>query len=389
VRVAVLQGVRDVAPEAWDALVGEDGSPFLEWAWLSALEESEAASAETGWLPQHLTLWDGDRLVGACPLYVKAHSRGEFVFDHGWATAAERAGIPYYPKLLVGVPFTPAAGARFLAAAADRPRVIPLLASAIEDACRSEGFSSAHVNFCLPDEVEALAARGWLRRIGYQYQWRNAGFGSFDDYLASLRSKRRNQVRREQRELGEQGITIEALAGDAIPDALFPRMFDLYRRTVNLNPWGQQYLERATFDLLRERFRRRLCFIVARRGGKVIAGTFNVEKAGVFYGRYWGTERDVRHLHFNVCYYAAIAHAVARGHRRFEPGAGGEFKQLRGFDPVATDSMHFLVEPRLRNAVRDFLARERRAVGREIAWLDERSALRRDRPGPEEPEEPA
>ena len=387
-RVAVLQGVRDVAPAAWDALVGDDGSPFLEWAWLSALEESEAASADSGWLPQHLALWDGDRLVGACPLYVKAHSRGEFVFDHGWATAAHGAGIRYYPKLLVGVPFTPATGARFLAAPADRARVVPALAQVIEETCEAQDFSSAHVNFCLPDEVEALKARGWLLRIGYQYQWRNPGFATFDDYLTSLKSKRRNQVRREQRELDEQQIAIEALAGDAIPDALFPRMYDLYRRTVNLNPWGQQYLNRTTFDLFRERFRSRLCFVVARRAGRVIAGTFNVEKAGVMYGRYWGTEKDVRHLHFNVCYYAAIRHAIGRGHQRFEPGAGGEFKQLRGFDPAETSSMHFVAEPRLRKAVRDYLVRERRAVVDEMEWLEERSQLRRDRPGPAEPGEP-
>ena len=391
-KVRVLQGVRDVPVAAWDALVGDDGAPFLEWDWLAALEASGAASDDTGWLPQHLTLWDDDRLVGACPMYLKSHSLGEFVFDQGWATAAARAGIAYYPKMLVAVPFTPAAGPRFLAAPADRPRVIHALAGVLEDVCRREGLSSVHVNFCRPDEVAILTERGWLQRIGYQYQWRNPGFATFDDYLASLRSKRRNQTRRERRELDAQGITIEAFAGDAIPDALFSRMYDLYRRTVNLLPWGQQYLNRQFFDLVGRQFRRRLCFVVARRAGEVIAGTFNVEGGGVLYGRYWGTERDVRHLHFNVCYYAGIEYAIARGHRRFEPGAGGEFKQLRGFDPTETHSMHFLADSRLHGAVKDFLRRERRAVQREIEWLDDRSQLKRDRPepgGPEEPEEPA
>jgi predicted N-acyltransferase len=374
----VLGGITDVVPAAWNALVG-DGSPFLEWEFLHACEASGAASRRTGWRPRHLTIWQGDALVAACPLYVKGHSLGEFVFDQSWAAAAERAGIPYYPKLLVGVPFTPVTGARFLTRAADRPALVAALATALEELAAAEDVSSVHVNFCLPDEVEALAGRGWLRRVGYQYHWRNAGFAGFDDYLASLRSKRRNQVRRERQALGEAGIEIETLAGDAVPDELFGTMYRLYRRTVDRLPWGQRYLNPRFFELARDRLRDRLCLVVARRRGEVVAATFNVVKAGVFYGRYWGTHEDVRHLHFNVCYYAAIEHCIARGLGRFEPGAGGDFKQLRGFEPAVTTSMHLLREPRLRAAVRDFLARERRAVAHEMEWLDERTALRRDR----------
>jgi predicted N-acyltransferase len=376
-RVRIANGVREVPRAAWDALVG-DGSPFLEWGFLSAVEDSGAADRETGWLPRHLLLDDDGRLVGACPLYVKAHSLGEFVFDQGWAQAAYRAGIEYYPKLLVGVPFTPVAGARFLVGGGDRRQTIGLLAGALEELCRREALSSVHVNFCLPDEAEALDARGWLRRTGFQYQWTNAGFASFDDYLASLRSKRRNQTKRERRELVEQGVTIETFVGDAIPDRLVPRMFDLYRRTIEALPWGQEYLNLRFFELVAERFRSRLCFIVARQHGDVIAGTFNVQKGDVLYGRHWGTDRSLRHLHFNVCYYAAIEHCIDVGLARFEPGAGGEWKQLRGFDPHPTESMHFVRDLALRDAVRDFLVRERRAVAREMRWLEERSALRRD-----------
>ncbi len=374
--------MRDVPRAAWDALVG-DGSPFLEWDWLATCEDSGAATPATGWLPRPVTLWEGEHLLGACPLYVKGHSLGEFVFDQNWAAAAARAGIAYYPKLLVAVPFTPVTGVRFLAApGADRGEVIATLATALEAMCAEEDLSSAHVDFCLPDEVAALEARGWLHRTGWQYHWTNPGFASFDDYLASLRSKRRNQVRRERRELAGAGVEIVTHAGDDIPDDLFPRMFVLYRRTVEQLPWGQQYLDERFFTLARERLKHRLVFVVARHDGEVIAGTFNVAKGDTLYGRYWGAERALRHLHFNVCYYAGIEHCIARGLKRFEPGAGGEFKLLRGFDATATHSMHWLADPRLADAVRRFLVQERRAVAREIGWLGERTALRRDRGGP-------
>jgi predicted N-acyltransferase len=378
----VVEALRDVPRSAWDALVG-DGSPFLEWDWVTALEDSGAAAAATGWLPRHLTLWDDDRLIGACPLYVKGHSLGEFVFDQSWASAAARARIEYYPKLLVAVPFTPVTGTRFLAAAdVAAPGVVATLAAALEAMCGENGLSSVHVNFCLPEETEALAARGWLRRAAWQYHWTNTGFGSFDDYLESLRSKRRNQVRRERRALGEDAVEITAYTGDEIPDALFPRMFVLYRSTIDRLPWGQQYLEEGFFDLAAERLRRRLCFIVARQHGQVIAGTFNVRKGDVLYGRYWGADRELRHLHFNVCYYAAIEYCIAHGLRRFEPGAGGEFKLLRGFDASQTESVHWVRDPRLCDAVRRFLVQERRTVAREIDALIGHSALRRDR-GPD------
>jgi predicted N-acyltransferase len=374
----VVGALRDVSRDAWDALVG-DGSPFLEWDWLVALEEAAVVGPDTGWLPQHLTLWDGDRLVGACPLYVKSHSHGEFVFDHGWASAAQRARIPYYPKLLVAVPFTPVSGQRFLAAPGARAGVGAQLAAALEDVCARQGFSSVHVNFCLDDDRAALAARGWLHRTGYQYHWINRGFRTFDDYLASLRSKRRNQVRRERRALEEHAIVTEALAGDDLPDALVPVVYRLYRATVDTNPWGQRYLNRRVFELVWERWRSRLCVILARRHGEVIAGTFNVQKQGVLYGRYWGAFQEVRHLHFNVSYYAAIEHCIVHGLQRFEPGAGGEFKHLRGFDATETQSMHWIRDARFRDAVAEYLGRERAHVAGEIEWLDDNTARKRER----------
>jgi predicted N-acyltransferase len=355
------------------------GSPFLEWTFLACLEEAETVRPETGWLPQHLTLWDGARLIGACPLYVKSHSMGEFVFDQGWAAGAERAGIAYYPKLLVAVPFTPVAGSRFLARPADRGRVVHVLAAVLERIVEAQGLSSAHANFCREDEATALAERGWLHRTGWQYHWRNDGYATFEDYLGALRSKRRNQTRRELRALAEQGVRIRHWVGDAIPEAVVARLHDLYRTTIDDNPWGRPYLNARAFELLAERFRARLCVIGAERDGHLIAGTINVQKGDALYGRYWGAFERLRHLHFNVCYYAAIEHCIAHGLGRFEPGAGGDFKHLRGFDAQETRSMHFVVDPRLRAAVADWLARERAAVGEEIAWYDGRTALRRDR----------
>jgi len=376
VRIEVKDGLKSIDARTWNSLVG-DGSVFLEWEWLASLEESGCVSARTGWLPQHLTLWDGKDLVGACPLYVKSHSLGEFVFDHGWADAAERAGISYYPKLLVAVPFTPATGTRFLARdGADRRQVVALLGEGLKQVCREGGLSSVHVNFCLPDEVEALADAEFERRTGVQYQWHNPGWRTFDEYVAALKTKRRTQVRRERRELAEQGIEIEVLSGDAIRGELMPQMFELYRTTIDKLYWGRQYLNAKLFDLLGKRWKHRLCFIVARREGKLVAGTFNVEKGDVLYGRYWGAFEEIRFLHFNVCYYAAIEYCVGRGIRRFEPGAGGEFKHLRGFDATPTDSMHYLADRRLARAVAEYLSRERHAIERHIEALDARSSIR-------------
>ncbi len=370
-------GVREIPAAEWNALVGA-GSPFLEWEWLASLEEAGCVGPETGWAPRPLLLREGGRLVAACPLYVKGHSEGEFVFDWGWADAAERAGIAYYPKLLVGVPFTPVAGARLLAAPGeDRSLRVRQLAAALAELCRANELSGAHVNFCREDERDALEEAGFLPRLGFQYHWRNAGFARFEDWLGALRSKRRNQVRREQRALAEQGIVIEGLVGDAIPDVLIPQMFEIYLSTIRGNPWGRQYLNPRFFELLAARFRSRLCIVVARAGGELVAGTLNVQKDDALYGRYWGALRPLRHLHFNVCYYAGIAHAIEHGLSRFEPGAGGEYKQLRGFDAAPTWSCHWLADAKLRRAVERFLERERAEAGHAIDWYHAHTANRR------------
>jgi predicted N-acyltransferase len=374
----LLQGVRELPQDQWDALVGDE-SPFLEWSWLASLEEAGAVGPGTGWLPRPLVSRQGGRLVAACPLYVKGNSEGEFVFDWSWADAAYRAGIEYYPKLLVGVPFTPVTGRRFLIAPGlPRDEWIGHMGAALRQVVEQNDFSSAHVNFCQDEEVDPLADAGYDLRVGVQYHWHNRGYRDFEDYLGAFRSKRRNQVRRERRAMEREGVRIETLHGAEIPDALFTPMFRFYLATIDKKFYGRQYLNRRFFELVRQRFRERLCFVVASLDGEPIAGTFNVQKGDALYGRYWGADYEVRHLHFNVCYYAAIEHCILHGLQRFEPGAGGDYKQLRGFDATPTYSLHYVADPRLRGAIRRYLEQERSEAAETISWLRERSSLKGD-----------
>ncbi len=375
-RVEMLDGVAEVPRAAWDALVGDE-SPFLEWDWLASLEESGAVGPETGWLPRPLVVRDGSRLVAACPLYLKSHSEGEFVFDWGWADAAQRAGIRYYPKLLVGIPFTPVTGARFLIAPGqDRAKWIGRLGASLREVCESNELSGVHINFCRESETQALAHSDYMLRVGFQYHWKNSDYGGFEDYLARFRSKRRNQIRRERRAMIEQQIRIECRRGDAISDDLFDTMYRCYITGIENHTWGRQYLNRRFFELLAERFRERLCFVIARQGDDVIAGTTNVVKGSTFYGRYWGALKPLRHLHFNVCYYAAIEYCIQAGIQRFQPGAGGDYKFLRGFDAEPTYSLHYLAEPSLSEAVSRFLDAERAQAARAIDGLRAQSRLK-------------
>lgn len=378
VEVTLVRRLADITREDWDALLGPGGSPFLEWDWLQALEEAGCVTARTGWAPHHLVVRDGGRLVAAAPMYLKSHSQGEFVFDHGWAEAAERAGLAYYPKLLVAVPLTPASGPRILTHPAHaRAPLLTVVARALRELCTANDISSVHVNFCAEDELAPLRDAGFLHRLGVQYHWHNRGYASFDDYLGRMRSKRRTQARRELRDVADAGIEVVPLEGEAIDDALFAPMFRLYRSTIDKMYWGRQYLNEAFFEQLRRRWKRNLCLVAARRGGELVAGAINVQKAGVLYGRYWGCFEEVRHLHFAVCYYAGIAHCIARGHTRFEPGAGGDYKHWRGFDAARTHSLHYVAHEGFASAVAEFLQRERAYVDDVVDTLHERSALKK------------
>ena len=382
VTLRVIRNAAEVSRESWDALVGE-ASPFLKWDWLDSLEQSGCVNQETGWVPHHLVVEKGGQLVAACPMYLKLHSMGEFVFDYEWAEAAHRAGIQYYPKMLVGVPFTPVTGHRFLnAEGEDRSQLIQFMGQALAKIAADNKISSVHVTFCLADERAALEAVGFFPRNGIQYHWRNRRFKSFDDYLGSFRSDRRNKVKRERREVAQRGIMIRAYEGAALTQNHLRTMFRLYKGHIDRLYYGRQYLTQEFFDELHKRFADHLCLILAERDGKIIAGTFNVRDHAAMYGRYWGCSEEHPFLHFNVCYYSAIEHSIHLGLERFEAGAGGSFKQLRGLDPEHTTSMHYIVDGKFRRAVAGFLEQEREMIRRKRDLQLEHSQLKRD---PQEP----
>ena len=378
VTIRVVRKVGEVSPDEWDGLVG-GASPFIKWDWLDSLEQTGCVTEETGWLPHHLVVERAGRLVGLCPMYLKLHSMGEFVFDYEWADAAHRLGIQYYPKMLVGIPFTPVNGQRFVTAGnEDRNALVTLMGQALAKVATDNQISSVHVNFCLDDERTALERVGFLSRSGLQFHWQNQGCRSFEDYLSSFRSERRNKIKRERREIAQQGICIRPVEGDDVKPAHMRTMFKLYKHHVDQLYYGRQYLTREFFDVIQRRFVRHLCLMLAEVDGRVIAGTFNVRDQTAMYGRYWGAFEERPFLHFNVCYYSAIEHCIRLGLERFEAGAGGSFKQFRGLDPQPTSSMHYFVDGKFRRAVQRYLEEEQQIVRQKRKMLLDRSQLKRE-----------
>jgi len=368
----LADGLASFAAEDWDRCAGA-GDPFLSHAFLSALEDSGSATAQTGWRPLPIAI-DGidSRPAAVMPAYVKSHSLGEYVFDHGWADAYERAGGAYYPKLQIAVPFTPVPGRRLLAR---DPALAPALIAAAEQVVDANRLSSAHATFIQPEEVALFERADWLIRVDSQFHWMNEGFAGFDDFLATLASRKRKAIRKE-RALAVAGLEIVHLTGAALEEAHWDAFWAFYQDT-GARKWGQPYLTRDFFSLLGERLGERVLLILALRDGAPIAGALNLIGANALYGRYWGCVEDVPHLHFELCYYQAIDAAIARGLARVEAGAQGSHKLARGYRPVPTFSAHYIRDPRLRDAVADYLAAERRAVTREIAALDEMSPFRK------------
>jgi len=338
----------------------------VRWAFLATLEEAKTLGKAAGWIPQILLVKDGDgRLVAAAPAYLKLHSQGEFVFDFAFADLAQRMGHRYFPKLLAGVPFTPATGRRLLTRAGeDRETLMIVLAAALLELAKETGASSVHVNFALDDEIKALADCGFVERNGIQYQWHRREAETFDDYLARFASKRRNQIKREVREIKDEEIRIDVLKDSALDDDdLIAIAFKLYKTTVEKFYWGHQYLNHAFFEIARRRMRGALELVLARsKSGEPLGGAINFAGERRLYGRYWGATREVRFLHFNVCYYEGIRECLAKKLDVFEPGAGGEHKLARGFEPTVTKSAHFFREPRLHGPIASYIAREREAV---------------------------
>ncbi|WP_437301433.1 GNAT family N-acetyltransferase [Sorangium sp. So ce426] len=360
--------IRDIPESEWNALDGVSEAPFLTWAWFDALERTGCVGEAAGWLPHHITLRAEGALLAAAPAYLKDNSEGEFVFDHGWASASHQIGAPYYPKLVVAVPFTPATTPRLLVRRPeDRPALLPVLAETLRKLVARSRISSAHVLFPTEDEAAALSGAAMAHRCGVQFQFENEGYRTLDDFLARFNAKRRHQIRREMRESTSQGLSIDTLRGAEITPEIVDAMFGFYVSTVEKFAWGRQYLNRAFFEEIAARLRGGgaqggVEIVLAREGKRPIAGALNLAGPTTLYGRYWGASEERPFLHFNVCYYHPVEDCIARGLRRFEPGAGGSHKLVRGFAPSVTHSAHHIAHPRLDAAVREFLARERAAV---------------------------
>ena len=344
VTVKVVSRIAELSASDWDACAGDD-NPFLSFAFLEALEASGSATAETGWLPQHLALEDATgRLWGAVPLYLKSHSYGEYVFDWGWASAYERAGGRYYPKLQCAVPFTPVTGPRLLLRHDAPQQATATLIAAMIELARRHKVSSLHVTFPTRGEWERLGAAGFLQRIGQQFHWQNDGYETFENFLAALNSRKRKAIRRERREALENGIEIETLSGSDIKTRHWDAFFRFYRSTSD-RKWGEAYLTRAFFDLVGERMADRVALVMAKKNGRYVAGALNLIGRETLFGRNWGCLGEFPFLHFEACYYRAIDFAIARGLKRVEAGAQGQHKIQRGYLPVETYSAHWIRDP--------------------------------------------
>jgi uncharacterized protein len=382
--VRVVPRIDDVAAASWDACASLDlnstcpDNPFISHVFLRALEDSGSASSHAGWLPQHLLLEDGNGTLIACmPCYLKSHSQGEYVFDHGWAEAYDRAGGRYYPKLQVSVPFTPVPGRRLLVRAdANRTECETVLLQAGTTLANELGVSSLHMTFLTCDEWELAGQLGFLKRTDQQFHWRNEGYDSFDDFLAALTSRKRKAIRKERLEAFGDGIEVEWVTGRDLTEAHWDAFFDFYTETGS-RKWGSPYLNRRCFSLLGEGMADRILLVMAKRAGRYVAGALNFIGADTLYGRYWGSIGHHPLLHFEVCFYQAIDFAIARKLACVEAGAQGAHKLARGYLPVETYSAHYIADQGLRRAVADYLRRERRVVAREIALLVEESPYRR------------
>jgi predicted N-acyltransferase len=362
----IADGVAAIPAADWDACAGAD-NPFLSHAFLSIVEQSGSATPRTGWQPIPIVIDGADGCpVAIAPAYAKSHSQGEYVFDHGWADAWERAGGSYYPKLQIAAPFTPVPGPRLLLR--DPAQAAPLLA-AIEAVTNRHGLSSAHATFIAPDQVPLFEAAGWLIRTGTQFHWRNEGYGSFDDFLGALASRKRKAIRKE-RAAAVDGLTIRHVSGADISEADWDAFWVFYQDT-GARKWGKPYLTRQFFTLLGQTMADRVLLILAERDGVPIAGALNLIGADTLYGRYWGCTEDVPFLHFELCYYQAIDAAIARGLTTVEAGAQGEHKLARGYAPVTTWSAHYIPDRNFRRAIADFLKRERESVASDQEYLAE------------------
>ena len=384
VEVTLHDGIAEIDAATWDACAAPESAdggrpfdPFTTHRFLLALEDSRSVGGRTGWEPRHLAVRAGGEVVAVAPLYAKAHSQGEYIFDWNWAEALERAGGRYYPKLQGAVPFTPATGRRFLCRPGFEALGRAALVQAAVQVASDNRLSSAHWTFCTEDEAQAGEAMGLLRRVSQQYHWWDEGYGDFDGFLAALSSRKRKTIRRERAEAQGFGGDIAALTGPGIEPRHWDAMWRFYQDT-GARKWGRPYLTRAFFDLAAERFSNDVLLVVAERAKKPVAGALNLIGRDTLFGRYWGAVEHIPMMHFELCYYQAIDWALAHGLSRVEAGAQGEHKVARGYRPVLCHSLHWIAEPRFREAIADFLAREARAVEEEVEVLTSFGPFRRE-----------
>ncbi|HSW52338.1 MAG TPA: GNAT family N-acetyltransferase [Sulfuricaulis sp.] len=377
--ISIVDRLEHISAADWNAL-GTEGNPFLRHEFLAALEHTGCVSPKTGWQPQHLVAHaDGPlrgRLLGAAPMYLKNHSYGEYVFDWAWANAYAHAGENYYPKLVAGVPFTPAAGPRLLVApAADAGTIKTHLIQAALQHMQDTGASSLHWLFVTEADARLLEASSHLLRTGFQFHWSNPGYRDFDDFLSGFTAEKRKKIKRERRHVREAGIEMETLTGASISPAHWDRFHEFYLSTIHAHG-AYAYLTRDFFHRLGQALPEDAVLVLARKGNEYVAGALNLRGTDTLYGRYWGCRGEFHSLHFETCYYSAIEYAIARGLRRFEAGAQGGHKLARGFTPVVTRSAHRLVHPKFNRAIADYLARERLDVNACVNELNERAPFK-------------
>src|SRR4028119_1457718 len=358
--VTWVNRIADIPQAAWDAFSQPLKTPFLEWEWLNNLETSGSATAKTGWLPNHLTVWRNRELIAAAPFYIKGHSYGEFVFDHQWADLAHRLGVRYYPKLLGMTPFTPATGYRFLMAPGeDEDELTEIMVAAIDHFCDKNRISGCHFLFVDPDWRPLLERHGFTSWLHHSYIWQNKGFSTFDDYLAVFNANQRRNIKRERKAVEKADLRLQTLTGDEIPKSLFPLMYNFYADTCDkFGWWGSKYLTKRFFEQLHAHYRHRVLFVAAyseQDNRQPIGMSFCLTKGDQLYGRYWGSFQEIDSLHFDACYYTPIEWAIANGIQTFDPGAGGRHKKRRGFPATPNHSLHRFYNRRFNQILHSYI----------------------------------
>ncbi len=358
--VAWINRISEIPKAEWDALAMPLNTPFFEWEWLHNMESSGSATAHSGWMPYHLTVWRDRSLIAAAPLYVKGHSYGEFVFDHQWADLAARLGIEYYPKLLGMSPFTPAEGYRFLIAPGeDEDELTELMVAAIDHFCDRNHISGCNFLYVDPAWKPVMERHGFTSWLHHSYIWQNQGYQTFDDYLAAFNANQRRNIKRERKAVGIAGLTLKTLTGEAIPKSLFPLMYHFYSDTCDkFGWWGSKYLTRKFFEQLYPTYAHRVLFVAAyseQDPRQPVGMSFCLTKGQNLYGRYWGSSQEIDCLHFDACYYTPIEWAISQGIQIFDPGAGGRHKKRRGFPATPNYSLHRFYHPRLTQILRSYI----------------------------------